>query len=282
MSSMHALAAVKCATTANITLSGAQTIDVVSAGAGDRVLVKDQTTVAQNGVYVVAAGAWARATDMDSWDEVPQAFVNVQLGAATSVNSNTNWICTSSTGGTLETTDITWTQFSPAPTATTATIADGSVTTAKLANDAVDNTKLANMATKTYKGRTSGGTGDPEDVAAATVRTDADAEQIGVITGFNTQTASYTMVLTDKGKVIEMNVGSANNLTIPTNANVAYAIGTYISIHQLGTGQTTIVPDTGVSLSAYNSGFKLTAQHAVAMVHKRDTNAWIASGNLTT
>ena len=56
---------VRVATTANITLSGAQTIDGISVIAGDRVLVKNQTTTSENGIYVVASGAWDRATDFD-------------------------------------------------------------------------------------------------------------------------------------------------------------------------------------------------------------------------
>jgi len=77
--------AVRVATTANITLSGPQTIDGISAVAGNRVLVKDQTTAADNGIYVVAAGAWSRATDFDSLtpvDEVNRAYVAVQEGTA--------------------------------------------------------------------------------------------------------------------------------------------------------------------------------------------------------
>lgn len=57
---------VRVATTANITLSGTQTIDGISVGVGDRVLVKDQSTGAQNGIYVAASGAWTRATDADN------------------------------------------------------------------------------------------------------------------------------------------------------------------------------------------------------------------------
>jgi len=153
--------------------------------------------------------------------------------------------------------------------------------TLAIATDGVTNTLLANMATKTYKGRTSASTGDPEDVAASTVRADVDAEQIGVVAGINTQTGNYTAVLSDKGKFVEMNVAGANTFTIPANANVAFDIGTYITIYQRGTGQTTIAPDTGVSVAGYNSAFKLTGQHAVATIIKRDTNAWVASGNLT-
>jgi len=75
--------AVRAATTANITLSGAQTIDGVSIVAGNRVLVKDQTLTENNGIYVAAAGAWSRATDFDSLspiDEINKAYVAVQEG----------------------------------------------------------------------------------------------------------------------------------------------------------------------------------------------------------
>jgi hypothetical protein len=102
---------VRAASTANLTLSGTQTIDGVAVIANDRVLVKDQTTTANNGIYVVAAGAWARATDMDTWAEVPSAYVFVEEGT---VNADTGWTCTSNQGGTIGTTAITWTQFSGA------------------------------------------------------------------------------------------------------------------------------------------------------------------------
>lgn len=102
---------VLAATTANITLSGAQTIDGVSVVAGDRVLVKNQSSAAQNGIYVVASGAWTRATDMDAWSEVPNAFVFVEQG---STQADTSWVCSSNAGGTLGTTAIDWFQFGSA------------------------------------------------------------------------------------------------------------------------------------------------------------------------
>ncbi len=74
----------RAATLANITLSGAQTIDGVSVVAGNRVLVKNQTAPETNGIYVAAAGAWSRSTDMDSltpFDEVNGAWVAVQEGS---------------------------------------------------------------------------------------------------------------------------------------------------------------------------------------------------------
>jgi hypothetical protein len=96
------------ATTANITLSGTQTIDGVALIAGDRCLVKDQTTQANNGIYLVAAGSWTRATDMDTWAEVPGAFTFIEQGTTW---ADTGWVCTSNAGGTIGVTAITWVQF---------------------------------------------------------------------------------------------------------------------------------------------------------------------------
>ncbi|WP_270674565.1 MULTISPECIES: hypothetical protein [unclassified Aeromonas] len=62
---LDAKQSVRAATVANITLSGVQTIDGVALTVGDRVLVKDQTAAAQNGIYLVAAQSWTRATDAD-------------------------------------------------------------------------------------------------------------------------------------------------------------------------------------------------------------------------
>ena len=96
----------------------------------------------------------------------------------------------------------------------------------------------------------------------------------------NAQTASYTTVLTDKDKLIEMNVGSANNLTIPLNSSVAYPIGTVLNIVQIGTGQTTVVATGGVTINA-TPGLKLRAQYSSASCIKRAENTWILLGDLT-
>lgn len=98
----------RAATTANITLSGAQTIDGVSVVAGDRVLVKNQSTASQNGIYVAASGSWTRATDMDAWTEVPGASSWIEEGTTL---SDTAWVCTANQGGTIGSTSITFTQF---------------------------------------------------------------------------------------------------------------------------------------------------------------------------
>ena len=77
--------------------------------AGDRVLVKNQSTASQNGIYVVAAGAWSRSSDMDAWTEFPGAFTFVEEGTT---QADTGWVCTVNQGGTLGTTAVTWVQFS--------------------------------------------------------------------------------------------------------------------------------------------------------------------------
>jgi len=100
---------VVASTTGNITLSGTQTVDGIALVAGDRCLVKNQTAAADNGIYVVAAGAWARSTDMNTWAQVPGAFTFIETGTTL---ADTGWVCTSNAGGTLGVTAINFTQFS--------------------------------------------------------------------------------------------------------------------------------------------------------------------------
>ena len=103
--------AVACASTENVTLSGEQTIDGILTSTS-RILLKDQTDASENGLYVTASGAWARASDMDANDEVASSFVFVTGGT---VNSNTGWVCTNEPETVAIGTDnIVWSQFSDA------------------------------------------------------------------------------------------------------------------------------------------------------------------------
>lgn len=98
---------VRAATTANITLSGTQTIDGVSIAAGDRVLVKNQTAGSANGIYVAAAGAWSRATDMDIGTEALGAAVFVSEGTT---QGNQQWFQTTDAPITIGTTALVFAQ----------------------------------------------------------------------------------------------------------------------------------------------------------------------------
>ena len=101
---------VRAATTANITLSGTQTVDGVALSVGNRVLVKNQTTATQNGIYVVASSTWSRATDADEPNEVsPGLFLFVEEGTT---NSDSGWVITSDSPLTVGTDAIVFTQFS--------------------------------------------------------------------------------------------------------------------------------------------------------------------------
>ena len=100
------------ATTGNITLSGTQTIDGIAVEAGDRVLVKNQTAGADNGIYVAAAGAWSRAADANTTAEVtPGMFIFVEEGT---VGGDNGFVLTTDAPITLDTTSLTFTQFSGA------------------------------------------------------------------------------------------------------------------------------------------------------------------------
>jgi hypothetical protein len=111
VSGLHWKKAVRAATTANITLSGTQTVDGVSLSAGDRILVKDQSDATENGIYIVDASAWSRADDMDEGSEFPAAAVFVTAGT---VNDNLGFVCTNDTDPTLGTDNIEFTQFNGA------------------------------------------------------------------------------------------------------------------------------------------------------------------------
>lgn len=118
------------ATTTTLTNAGTLAsiaIDGISLSVGDRVLVKDQATTAQNGIYTVTtvgsgAVAWVltRGTDSDTWNDLPGAVVAVEQGTA---NDNTVWLSTTAIGGTLGSTAITWQLVSNAQVAAVGNLA---------------------------------------------------------------------------------------------------------------------------------------------------------------
>lgn len=102
----------------------------------------------------------------------------------------------------------------------------------------------------------------------------------------NAQTATYTVVLTDnRNKLVTMNVSTANDFLIPTNANVAFPIGSIINVIQIGTGQTTIKAVTSgtttiSSVGATSTAPKLRAQFSAASCIKVATDTWYVVGDL--
>lgn len=184
------------ATTANITLSGTQTIDGVAVVAGDRVLVKNQTAQSANGIYVASASAWARSSDMDAWAEFPSAYTFIEQGTT---QADTGWVCTVNQGGTLGTTNVTWAQFSGAGTYSAGTGLNLTGTVFSIANTAV----------------TAGSYGAASQTLSATVNaqgqlTTLSAQAIAIA---NTQVSGLGTMSTQNAASVAITGGSITNLT---------------------------------------------------------------------
>lgn len=95
----------------------------------------------------------------------------------------------------------------------------------------------------------------------------------------NQQTASYTLVLTDKNKIVEISNASATTLTVPADNSVNFPTGAQLTVLQTGAGQVTLTAASGVTINA-TPGLKLRTQWASATLVKRAANTWVALGDL--
>lgn len=91
------------------------------------------------------------------------------------------------------------------------------------------------------------------------------------------QTADYTLVLTDAGKVVEVDSGSARTVTVPPNASVAFPVGTIVEVCQVGAGTVTVAAGSGVTVRQAGA---LAGQWATVSLRKRATNEWVLTGEL--
>lgn len=228
---------VVCATTANITLSGLQTIDGITVAAGDRVLVKNQTASSANGIYTAASGAWTRATDADAWGELVSAFTFVERGTT---QADTGWVSTVDPGGTLGTTAVTWAQFSGAGSylagnglsltgSTFSVLANGS--TIDVSSSGVRlSTTYAGQTSITTLGTVTTGTWNGSVVGVQYGGTGA-ATLTGYVKGSGTSalTASATIPNTDITGLGTMSTQNASNVAITGGSidNITIDGGTY-------------------------------------------------------
>jgi hypothetical protein len=102
---------------------------------------------------------------------------------------------------------------------------------------------------------------------------------------FDAETASYTAVLANNGQVVTMDNASANTFSIPTNASVAFPIGTQINVLQIGAGQTTIQAVTSgtttiLSTAATAAAPKIRARYGMATCIKAATDTWYVVGDI--
>ena len=210
--------AVRAATTGNIVLSGLQIVDGISLVAGDRVLVKDQTTASQNGIYVVDTGVWARAVDVSTWAELPAAFTFVQEG---STLQDTGWISTAISGGTLETSAVPWVQFSSAGIIQAGTGLTKTGNVVSIANTAVAAGSGYNNFVVNAQGQITAATTIPYLTANQTIVLGGDASGSG--------TNAITVILANTGVAAgtytQVTVDSKGRVTAATNPNTLSGYG---------------------------------------------------------
>jgi hypothetical protein len=259
---LHIHASVVAATTANITLATAvengDVLDGVTLATGNRILVKNQSTASENGIYVVAAtGAPSRAADFDSPAEIDGGdFVFVTGGTA---NDNKGFVQIN-TVGTIGTDPIEFSQFSGAGTF----VAGNGLTL-------TDNSFSIN-------------TSITADVSTAQTLTNKTLTSPKVNLGINGQTGtSYTFVLDDAGKFITASNASAITVTIPPISSVAYPVGTQLNIIQKGAGQVTFAAGAGVTINstgATAAAPKLRVRYSSATAVHEGSDVWYVVGDI--
>ncbi len=116
---------------------------------------------------------------------------------------------------------------------------------------------------------------------AVAVNAAADALQFVVpeLRAPNAKTANYTLILADARKAVEMDVASANTVTVPPNSSVAFPIGTVVEVVQVGAGQTSIVEGSGVTVDTPGT-LGLAGQWSTVWLRKRATDGWLVSGDV--
>jgi hypothetical protein len=170
----------------------------------------------------------------------------------------------------------------------TAQIVDGSVTSSKIAAGAVGSAALASgsvVAASIAAGAVGSAAISSTGASSWYLLTANGSGGVtfkDLVIAVNSQTGTtYTAALADAGRMIEISNASSITFTIPPNSTAAFANGTQIDVLQTGAGQITIAAGTGVTVNSEGAKLKLKAQWAAATIIKRDTNTWVAIGNLS-
>ena len=267
---LHVHQSCVAATTANVNLSNAlengDVLDGVTLVTGDRVLVKNQTTASENGIYIVqASGAALRASDFNEPLEVDGGdFVFVTGGT---VNDNTGWVQTATNVVTIGTDPITFVQFAGAGTITAGT--NVSVNGSEIS--VVNNPTFSGLVTAAAAGVAfSDGTQTKEGVPSRTAITQVTA-------AYNLSTGGLS--LRDGLVEVSHTGGSAVAVTIPADSTTNFPIGTSIDVLRTNTGGVSIAGAAGVTVNA-TPGLNLRAQWSSVTLFKRAANTWVAFGDL--
>ena len=257
---LHIHASVAAATTANVTLATAlengDVLDGVTLATGNRILVKNQSTASENGIYVVAeTGAPARATDFDAPAEIDGGdFIFVTGGT---VNDNTGWVQTNIVG-TIGTDAIAFTQFSGA-----GTYLAGTGLTLTGNTFSINTETTADLSTaQTLSNKT---------IAAPRLQLAMNAQ-----TG-----TSYTLAVADaSNKWVTMDNSSAITVTVPPSV---YSVGDQINVQTIGTGQVTFAQGAGVTITSAggtSNAPKIRSRYSSATVICVASNSFTIVGDL--
>lgn len=239
------------ATTANITLSGLQTIDGYLTLVGDRVLVKDQSSAQYNGVYIAAIGAWSRSTDTNTYLELQNIYLFVTNGT---VNAGTAWGTTNHGAGTIDVTPINWVQTQNTQIYTAGT----------------GLTLAANQFSITNTGVTAATKGSASKTVTATVNaqgqlTSLTDQDIAIA---NTQVSGLGTMSTQAANNVAITGGAINGTTIGASAAAAVT-GTTITA--------TTFSGAGTGLTGTASGLSIGGNAATATSATSATSATTAT-----
>lgn len=235
--------AVRAATTANGILATAfangQSIDGVTLATNDRILIKNQSTGSENGIYVVnASGAPTRSADADIGAELVNASLYVSEGTA---NADTQWVCTTNAPITIGSTSIGFVQLS----------SGGS-------GDVVGPASATDNALARYDSTT----GKLLQDSAVTIGD--NGEIAGYIGTINAQTGTaYTLQASDAGKIVTLANASAITLTLPNNLPAGFAC----TIVQKGAGAVTFTAASGATRNNRSSHTKTAGQWAMCSLY---------------
>lgn len=177
---------------------------------------------------------------------------------------------------------LTATQTLTNKTLTSPTVTGGTFTSSTLSGPTITNPTLTlSTTTATAEGRIAWeGTNDKIVVGDGSSTKEFTPNTIATNTQSNT---TYTLVLTDRDKLVTLSNASAIALTIPLNSSVAFATGAVVNIQQIGAGQVTIAGDTGVTVTSTGATAttpKTRAQYSAASIIKTGTDSWTVIGDI--
>lgn len=261
---------VKAATTVQTTLSGPQTIDGISLVAGDRVLVIAQTLPQENGIYVVAAGAWSRATDANTSALISGTLVSVAQGTA---NGGLIYVNKFKATDILGTTVMPWyINVNSSVTTLSSLVSIGTITTG---------TWNASIIAANY-----GGTG-VANAASSTITLGGALSFLGAFTTAFTVTGNTTITLPTSGTLYGTATGSIssaqllNSLSDETGTGNVVFNTTPTFITSILTSSTTfaLLNTTATTINAFGAATTLNIGNAAGITNL--AGALVVGGNLT-